>query len=221
MANTSRNILLVEGEDDRYFFIQFIKYYCQNLIVDVQVVVPKDVGGYNNKQGAISQLEVLSKSQSDSMRLGMVVDADKISDGSGCANTIQQLNNRLANNAFDCGVQSASNTGYFFKHNLHKCGVWIMPNNQDEGIIEDLLMRAAQDKSEQTILQHAKQVVDSSPAPRNFKPHKITKAYLATWITKKKNPKETSNLFDKDEPLLNISISELKNLQSWLIELFG
>jgi hypothetical protein len=214
--------LLVEGEDDRYFFTQFIKVYCQSLTVDVQVIVPKDIGGYyNNKQVAMGQLEVLSRSQSDSMRLGLVVDADKISDGNGCIKTIEQLNDKLANNRFGNAVKSSTNTGYFFQHDIHRCGVWIMPNNNDEGIVEDLLMQSVQDKLGQNLLQHAKNVVDNLPVPHNFKPHKLSKAYLATWLAWQKNPKETSNLFDVNEPLLDKNANGLKNLQSWFIELFG
>lgn len=221
MANVSKNILLVEGESDKYFFNQFIKCFCSSLSVDVKVVTPKDVssGGYNNKQGAFAQLSLLSKGTAEQMRLGLIVDADQKNHGGGVANTIEQLNQALVKNQFQSGIKSQTNSGYFFEHALHKCGVWITPNNQDDGIVEDFLLQSVKDKPNQSLLQHAKQIVDGLPTPTNFNAHKISKAYFSTWLAWQEQPSEISNLFR--DHLIDENNIDFINLKSWLIELFS
>ncbi len=222
MANTAKKILLVEGVDDQCFFKGFIKKYCPDLNdVDVEVLTPKDidVDGFNSKQGALTKFASLTKDQAEKKFIGLIVDADLTTNGGGCSKFLQQVAQKLRQNGFEVSSDDAQ-VG-LFKHPLHSCGVWVMPNNCADGSFEDWLLDVAQDKPEQDLLAYAKRIVDDLPSPTNFRTHDAPKAYMGTWLSWQASPRGGAlNFFKDSSSLINENSPKFQDLTRWLNSIF-
>lgn len=136
---STKNILLVEGEADRGFF----EALCRLLSIpaDVRVATPKDTGGaHNTKEGVLSHLtKVLLPQLQDGQleRIGVVVDADRVVHGSGYPVTLQRFTDVLAHDGYQPSPTGATGLVFIHQDGLADLGLWIMPNNADEGILED------------------------------------------------------------------------------------
>lgn len=216
-----RNILLVEGEADRGFFEALCRLL--SISADVRVATPKDTGGwYNTKEGVLSHLtSVLLPQLQDGQlaRIGVVVDADRAKNGSGFAATLQRFTEALAQG--DYRPNPAAAAGLVFSHpdGLADLGLWIMPNNLDEGMLEDWIKQCVT-PSESALYQHAEKSIDAIPGAPKFRPWHRTKAEVATWLAWQKKPEH--GLYNAAQPdLINVEAPLFKALQAWLKHVFA
>ncbi|MEJ2792948.1 DUF3226 domain-containing protein [Iodobacter sp. LRB] len=207
MANSKKK-LLVEGESDKSFFQEFCKAH--NLDLTITVSVATDEGGYkSSKQGAINTLDILLPNLYDGKleRLALIVDADQISDGNGLNNTINQIAKKIQTYGFDPEPARLPNGGLTFKHTdgLADFGLWVMPNNQDEGMLENWIEHCIH-ANDIALYQHAQTTVNAL-ATQKFKPIRQTKAKIATWLAWQEKPGEglyyaiDGKLLDQTAPL--------------------
>lgn len=218
MSNT--NILLVEGEADRGFF----EALCRMLSIsaDVRVATPKDTGGaHNTKQGVLSHLTsaLLPQLQDGQLkRIGVVVDADRVAHGSGYAMTLQRFTNALALAGYQPNPAAASGLVFTHQDGLADLGLWIMPNNADEGMLEDWIKQCL-NPAESNLYQHGENSIDAIPGGPKFQPWNRTKAEVATWLAWQKKPEH--GLYNAAQPdFLNIAEPLFKSLQMWLTHVF-
>jgi hypothetical protein len=184
----TKNILLVEGDADRGFF----EALCRKLdiSVDVRVATPKDTGGdYNTKQGVLNHLTLVLLQQLEDgqlERVGVVVDADRQEHGTGYEKTLRQFSASLSPCGYCC--DPASKSGLIFSHNdgLADLGLWIMPNNNDDGILEDWVKQCVH-PGESGLYQYGESSIDAIPGGPKFQPWHRTKAEVATWLAWQKN----------------------------------
>jgi hypothetical protein len=216
-----KNILLVEGEADRGFFEAF----CQLIGVsaDVRVATPKDTGGsHNTKAGVLSHLtSVLLPQLQDGQlaRIGVVVDADRVEHGGGFARTLQRFNEVLAEVAYQPNPSAAAGLVFSHPDGLADLGLWIMPNNLDEGMLEDWIKHCVT-PSESALYQHAEKSMDAIPGAPKFQPWHRTKAEVATWLAWQKKPGH--GLYNAAQPdLINEEAPLFKALQAWLSHVFA
>lgn len=216
------NLLLVEGESDRSFF----EAVCADLGLHaaVRVAPPRDVGGRSNtKQGVINHLPLLAHQLADGSlkRLAAVVDADYVStSGLGFAGTSQQIEIKLQTSGFTLARRAPRDHGLAFTHpdGLADIGVWIMPNNRDEGSLEDFLHRCVA-ANEQPLFTHAQTVVNELPAPK-FAATQRGKAELATWLAWQSHPGRGPQHALRDG-LFATTTPPFKDLQDWLRRIFS
>ena len=218
---STKNILLVEGEADRGFF----EAICLLLSVpaDVRVATPKDTGGtYNTKEGVLSHLtKVLLPQLQDGQleRIGMVVDADRALHGSGFATTLQRFAGALAQGGYRLNPAAASGLVFTHQDGLADLGLWIMPNNADEGMLEDWIKQCLH-TDETGLYQHGEASIDAIPGGPKFQPWNRTKAEVATWLAWQKKPEH--GLYNAAQPdLLNTDAALFKDLQTWLTHVFS
>lgn len=218
MAMTYR-ILLVEGESDRSFF----KEVCKTLGLhpSVKVAPPKDVGGsYNTKEGVLNHLPDLLNQLGDASitRLAVVVDADSEDNGGGYNLAID----RVVKIVTLYGFTLASNPvgGVLFQHNdgLADFGLWVMPNNCDEGMLEDWI-KSCVHENEHELFEHAEIVVDTLPQTK-FKSIRISKAEVATWLAWQKQPGHGLYRAIEDE-LIDTNSALFKELSVWLTHIYS
>ncbi len=214
------NILLVEGESDKDFFDELLKHL--GLIVQIKVAPPKEFGGtHNTKQGAFNLLKTMLDSLADGSigRLGIVVDADLVANGGGLENTLNQIREKISGSGFSISSEKYG-TGFAFEHSngLPDFGVWIMPNNADEGGIELWLANCVHGNS-RGLLTHAKSVVASLPKPTKFKTTHLPKAEIATWLAWEKHPGQGFHRVFADQ-LINENSADFSNLSNWLKHIF-
>lgn len=221
MSNDSK-ILLVEGDSDKYFFEKI----CKNLSLNtsVKVAPPKDLGGsHNSKQGALNHLSILLPQFSDGLlrHLALIVDADySASNGLGCQKTIEQVSAIVHPFGFELKDTESNQNGLYFKHSdgFSDLGLWVMPDNQREGMLEDWIKGCVKD-DEQRLFQQASEAVQNIPTPK-FKSHLHTKAEVATWLAWQKQPGHGLYGAIKDN-LLNSENRSFIKLERWLQKIFN
>ena len=216
----SKKILLVEGEADKGFFEQI----CKSLVLDTEVRVasPKDLEGVrNSKQGVFNLLPTLLPLlliEDGLTHIAIIVDADYLAqNGLGFQKTIDRVSDIVNPFGFELDKNAAS--GILYKHSdgLADFGLWIMPDNQNEGMLEDWI-KTCVSQNEQTLFQQAQDVVKDITNPK-FYSHLTSKAEVATWLAWQKQPGHGLYAAIKDQLLDNES-SLFKDLKDWLLKVF-
>ena len=100
---------------------------------------------------------------------------------------------------------------------LPRLGVWIMPNNQTSGILEDFLRFLVPQPN--VLFDHAKVSVAAIPeGERRFKQLDEPKAVIHTWLAWQEEPGRpfgkaiTARFLDPDVPEVDVLVAWLKRL---------
>lgn len=218
MAMSDR-VLLVEGESDRSFFEEICKTL--GLHTSVTIAPPKDVGGsHNTKEGVLNHFPILLNQLGDAQitRLAIIVDADSEDNGGGYQRAIERVANIVQPYGFTLASDSVG--GVIFQHDdgLADFGMWVMPNNSDEGMLEDWIKNCIH-PDENELFAHAEAVVDTLPQTK-FKSIHISKAEVATWLAWQKKPGH--GLYHAvEENLIDTNSILFKELCDWLNHIYG
>ncbi len=220
MAIVNGNILLVEGEADRGFFEQVCKLL--QIAPEIHVAAPRDFDpkSRNGKQAVLQQTTIILKQFADSeagnqRHLAVVIDADYADErGLGFTETIRQFAEIVKQQGYEIDPIN-SNNGYIFKHTdgLPDIGLWIMPNNANDGMLEDWLKQSIH-PDEQELFNYAQTIV-SQLTPQKFKPIHQSKAEIATWLAWQKQPGHGLYWAIKDQ-LLDVKQPLYEALVNWL-----
>lgn len=214
----SDHILLVEGEADRGFF----EALCRSLNLDtsVEVAPPRRFGAKRDtKQAALHTLPTLLENLVDREdgRLAVVLDADSHVHGGGFVRTVTQFSDVVGEYGYQQRTAGAqSQDGLLFSHDdgLNDLGLWVMPNNADEGMLEHWVAKCLT-ADERPWFDHAIRVIDELPWPAKFKELRRPKAEVATWLAWQERPGE--GLYHAVEAgLLDESSSLHAGLNAWL-----
>ena len=218
MAMSDR-VLLVEGESDRSFFEEICKTL--GLHTSVTVAPPKDVGGsHNTKEGVLNHFPILLNQLGDAQitRLAIIVDADSEDNGGGYQRAIDKVAEKVEPYGFT--MISDPVGGVLFQHDdgLADFGLWVMPNNCDEGMLEDWIKHCIH-PDENNLFAHAETVVDTLPQTK-FNPIHISKAEVATWLAWQKKPGH--GLYHAvEENLIDTNSALFKELCVWLTHIYS
>ncbi len=114
--------------------------------------------------------------------------------------------------ALDCG-------GFVFPHNdgLNPLGVWIMPDNSSEGMIEHMIANAVR-QDETQLLQHAGTIVENLQNPK-FEDRHIIKAHVSTWLAWQERPGEGID-YAIEKDLIDYQAPCIQNLCHWLRQVY-
>lgn len=217
----SRNVLLVAGEADRGFF----EALCKMLGIQVNVIrvaTPKDSGGsFNGKAGVLNHLKsVLLPQLLDGQlkRIGVVIDADWVAHGGGFTVSLQRFINFVTPSGYQPNPTVTSGLVFSHQDGLADLGLWVMPNNADEGMLEDWIKQCLH-PGETGLYQHGEASIDAIPCGPKFQSWHRTKAEVATWLAWQKKPEH--GLYNAVQPdLLNMDASLFKELHAWLRHVF-
>ena len=219
---SAKNVLLVEGESDRGFFEDLCKLWGVS-VQPIAVRTPRDAGhAKDTKQAAFDVLEKtylpqLADGQIE--RLAIAVDTDQHANGGGFARTRDQLTQRLTLAGYHLRAGSGAG-GFLFGHSdgLNDLGAWLMPNNADDGMLEDWIQLNLH-PGEAALMQHAKNSIDQIPGGPKFKPLRRSKAEVATWLAWQSEPDH--GLWQAAKPdLLEDAAPPLQALKTWLMRVF-
>lgn len=219
MAKISTHVLLVEGYADRDFFEQVCKLF--NLNPLVQVATSKDFQGIRNTKEDVFKLlpNLLKQIEAGEIeRLAVVVDADKSEHGSGYEKTINKVSEIAAKHDFTLAVNQVNGLNFNHDGGLADFGLWIMPNNQDEGMLENFIKQCVK-ADEQPLFNHAVQAIQNIPEPKKFKQHHDTKAEIATWLAWQKLLGHGLHYAVSDD-LLDTNNALFLGLEQWLKKIF-
>lgn len=205
----SKNILLVEGIDDEHVVKNLCGYHNLGQIDEI-----KNLGGISN---LLESLPVQLKG-SDVKALGILVDAD-----TNMQARWDSLRDHLVAAGYTAptvplpqGTILSPPSGKL----LPKVGVWLMPDNQRDGILEDFLRLLVPTPE---LLDHAQQSIDNIPdGHRLFASKDEPKALMHTWLAWQEEPGKPFGTAIKAQYLKADAarIPEVANLINWLRELF-
>jgi hypothetical protein len=210
----AEHILLVEGESDK----SFLEEICKTLGLDanVKVALPRDSGRFHNgKEGVFNLLPDLLNQLDDAQitRLAVVVDADSTVNGGGYQHAIDKVTETVKLHGFTLASNPVGGVLFQNDDGLADFGLWVMPNNSDEGMLEDWI-KSCVHPDEHELFTHAKTVVDTLPQTK-FKPIHISKAEVATWMAWQKQPGHGIYRAVEDQ-LIDTNSALFKELCDWL-----
>jgi hypothetical protein len=205
----ARNLLLVEGPDDKHV----LKHLCDARGVPVAFENIVSLGGVEHLLESLPfQLE-----QSGIEALGVVVDAD-----TDLAARWQSLRDRLVKAGYEDLPISPTPTGTILQPPpdalLPRVGVWIMPDNQTKGILEDFLRFLV--PAESRLFDHVQSSVKAIPSEeKRFSQLAEPKALIHTWLAWQKEPGKPFGLAIT-EKFLDSRVAQVDVLVDWLKQLF-
>lgn len=205
MAN--QTILLVEGKDDEHV----LKHICDNR------GIPRldEVSSHEGNKDLLESLPTRLKFAREGDVIGVVIDAD--TDLDACW---QAIRNRLINAKYqDVPAQPAPNGTVLDPPDgspLPGVGVWIMPDNENPGKLEDFLRFLVPQQDE--LVTHATEVVETLPEKR-FSDADEGKAVMHTWLAWQNSPGRPYGTAI-EAGFLNASAPQADALASWLRRLF-
>lgn len=201
----SKRFLLVEGRDDLMVVSNLLEHH------EVpETFMVQEKGGIEN---LLSVLPVQLKG-SEVERIGIVVDAD-----SDLAPRWHQLSRILSDFGYvDLPLQPSQNGTIVVDAVRPIIGIWIMPNNNLPGILEDFI--ALLIPADDAISHFARAALRSVPAAeRRYRPVDEAKAYVHTWLAWQREPGTplglaiTKKYLDADSP-------EVAGFIDWIKRLF-
>lgn len=221
----SRQVLLVEGATDKYFFEVLLQ---QNGLDRVEIFPPKDGGarsdGVNNLLTTAIPKHIKEIERGAIERLGIIADADN-----DFPQRYQEIISQLQDFTLINGTQN--DKGFIFKRddapNL-VIGVWIMPNCADIGALENFLLDTIQDTKRLALLQQAQANIEQVKNDDQFKDIRFNdthqpKVQLNTWLTWQRKPNNCRQLTPAcalKENWLNPEHDNIQALIAWLQKVF-
>jgi hypothetical protein len=199
-------VLLVEGKDDRHVICSLLKHHqvTENFTV-------KDVEGKDK----LIQAFRASLRIRDSQVLGIVIDADE-----DLAARWQSLRNILIETGYDSVAANPTASGLVMTaDNLPAVGIWIMPNNQGPGMLEDFIRFLV--PAEDRLWSRAEQAVSAIPPQQVlFKPSYRSKAIVHTWLAWQEEPGKPLGQAITAK-YLEANADYAQTFVAWLRQLFG
>ncbi len=226
LSKSQTNILLVEGTDDLHTIANLVKYHLKIKHVETLIDI-KAVGGINKLFNKLKK-ELLLETEMEN--LGIVVDADYDIDARW--QSIKNNMDKLKNIKIKDMPEKPEKNGAIFsllktkEQKTIKVGIWLMPNNQDTGMLEDFLL-GLMPLSNDNILKHIECCldelsdsdlkilkIDSKDNPETWR----LKAKLHTWLAWQKEPGDPygTAIGKYFKPSLEIT----QNFMAWLSDLF-
>lgn len=202
-----KKILLVEGSDDEHVF----KHLCgQRGIGKLDEIKPQ---GSDNQ--LLENLPAFFKG-SDIEALGVVLDAD-----TDLAGRWDALKHRLTQAGYSEVPNQPATEGTILNPPpntlLPRFGVWIMPDNQSKGILEDFLRFMVPTGSR--LFEHVKSSVAAIPqGERRFSQLAESKAIIHTWLAWQEEPGKpfgtaiTAKFLDPNTSQADILVAWMKRL---------
>ena len=215
--------LIVEAESDKSFIQAFLRHEKLNLQLNIDVATPQDFEptAYTTKQAVFQQLPRLVKllETGQVSHIGILVDMDFTNKTDIKTQNLRQISERLNPLGFHQRQQQNNNSGFYFENSDYDnpIGVWLMPNNQNEGYLETWVKMAmsSDQQSHFTQIENFIQSLGTS----HFKNPVIAmdKARIFTWLSTQTKP--TQDL-SKSLELIAAKNPVYQNFKHWLVTTF-
>ena len=215
--------LIVEAESDKSFIQAFLRHEKLNLQLNIDVATPQDFEPttYTTKQAVFQQLPRLVKllETGQVSHIGILVDMD-FTDKTDIKNqNLRQISERLNPLGFHQRQQQNDNLGFYFENSDYDnpIGVWLMPNNQDEGYLETWV-KMAMSSDQQSHFTQIENFIQSLGTSHFKNPvTAMDKARIFTWLSTQTKP--TQDL-SKSLELIAAKNPVYQNFKHWLVTTF-
>ena len=215
--------LIVEAESDKSFIQAFLRHEKLNLQLNIDVATPQDFESttYTTKQAVFQQLPRLVKllETGQVSHIGILVDMDFTDKTDIKSQNLRQISERLNPLGFHQRQQQNNNSGFYFENSDYDnpIGVWLMPNNQDEGYLETWV-KMAMSSDQQSHFTQIENFIQSLGTSHFKNPvTAMDKARIFTWLSTQTKP--TQDL-SKSLELIAASNPVYQNFKHWLVTTF-
>lgn len=169
------HVVLVEGKNDGHLIYALCKYFD----------VPHDVFGVyecGSDKKAIQRLNALINGSIPKQTIGLVIDADAPS----LEGKWRSVSDRLRDNGYTVPVSPNKGGTIIYQDGKPTIGIWLMPDNDTDGMLEDFCMRLAPPAA----IEHAVACVQSALAGgfSTFTPTHASKAAIHTFLAWQDEP---------------------------------
>jgi len=189
--HSKTGILFVEGIDE----CNVIRVLLQKYDINSENIVILNCRGKENLTKILAQF--LHSDEYSYQYVGIILDVDDPKhDGiQACLQSIQNIFNKQQQHydpAFNYRKQftakKITDTGLVIKpqnYHLPHVGVWLMPNNKDNGMLEDFLMKLLNSDLEKNAIEFAKKCVEEAQTKgfASYKPTHQSKAIIHTYLS--------------------------------------
>lgn len=218
----AEKLLLVEGASDSSFFEAYLR---ATRLTGVKVSPPRDLGAAANGQGNVSTLlPILIPQLSDGRitRLGIVIDADYKHKGVGHGASYKRITDQLRTFGYKVpNPYPKKERRFIFKHpdGLPSIGLWIMPDNRSDGMLEDMIAATISKKEQLTLYAYAHGVVSAIKNPLFDATIHSTKAEVNSWLAWQKMPGKALVSVIGDG-LIDLKKGPAQSFSEWLVRVF-
>jgi hypothetical protein len=198
-------ILIVEGKDDKHVIVALRKKY---RIPENFDVIPCD--GIDKLSNILKIVLKISEIKT----IGVIIDAD-----ADCQSRWEKVKNILSANGFDL-PPNLSKDGLIITNDSQRVGVWIMPDNNDKGMLEDFV--AFLIPPEDKLIPVARSTLDDIES-RQLNKYSMThksKALIHTWLAWQEEPGTPMGTSITKKYLSADDAECVKLFEQWLIRLF-
>ena len=226
------NLILVEGADDKWFFTALLGKI--KLVANIYPPAESDSGidgnGIDNLLDSIPIiLKQLSTKQLD--KLAIIIDADATTNNFGFEARRNQIKAIIEPFGYHVPDQKPDkHQGELFSHarNFPPIGLWIMPDHQNNGMLEDFLLPCVDHPARKEILNIVGDSISGiksreSLAAIRFSDTHESKVKISTWLDWQKKPNNCRMLSPAcalKEGWLNSEHENIKALTLWLTRVF-
>ena len=215
--------LIVEAESDKSFIQAFLRHEKLNLQLNIDVATPQDFESttYTTKQAVFQQLPRLVKllETGQVSHIGILVDMDFTNKTDIKNQNLRQISERLNPLGFHQRQQQNDNLGFYFENSDYDnpIGVWLMPNNEDEGYLETWV-KMAMSSDQQSHFTQIENFIQSLGTSHFKNPvTAMDKARIFTWLSTQTKP--TQDL-SKSLELIAAKNPVYQNFKHWLVTTF-
>ncbi len=200
-------VLLVEGRDDREVIYQFCNYFS----IDNRTLF--SIEAKDGVENLIDDLKVRIRTGVKVLAAVIDADIDRSARWEQVCAAIEVHGYNLPNAPTQEGtILDAPNAS------RPKLGIWLMPDNQAPGMLEDFLLRLTNESD--PLIVRAESVVDRIPeAERLFERTKRSKAIIHTWLAWQEEP-GTSLGLSITRRYLDPTRNPAPEFRQWLEQLF-
>jgi uncharacterized protein DUF3226 len=213
-----KRILLVEGNDDRH--VMWNLFEVRNVAERFSVECPKSKSVDIENGGIDDLFESIPYwlTSSDLERLAIVVDAD----GVGPDARWEAIRHRLVKAGHDVLPTEHAAEGSVFDLSLQphtprtiRFGLWVMPNNQSTGMLEDFVANMIREDDE--VLPYVDNFLAAIPEDkRRYRKVHASKARLHTWLAVNERPGRPMGQAIKAESHLEANHASVEPFLKWI-----
>jgi hypothetical protein len=209
--------LLAEGIRDA----NFLEALCRKFgIKNVTVKPPSTLGAQGDGWGNTIRLaETLARQMVDGQvgRLAITTDADHTDFNDRGYKQVSSGYREMLRTLGYARPPIQIGTGAVYAHDdgLPSIGVWIMPNNTSDGMIEDFILNAVAAESA-AWLEKARQTVASLDRPLFDRQRHDSKAIVSTWLAWQRMPGKQI-VSTVGDGLIDLETTQIQNLRQWLL----
>lgn len=216
-------VILVEGLGDVDFIDGFMKKIGK---AHVTSFPPKPLGGAGNGvSNVISIIPLLINKiiAGDFTKAAIVVDADYTGVNGGFLARRNEIRAKLISSGYSVPQSPLAGAapGEIFTHpNGHApIGLFIFPDHQSDGMLEDLLKKMVIDPNQSALMQHAMTVVGNPPAKFFNTQLHTSKAQIGTFLAWQQRPPAFTNVC-LSQDIFDVSAPAVTDFLAWINRVF-